>query len=408
MALRCIFILGTISLFCGAEPAIDRTAAAITSAYRQDDPQAVYRLVSPAVVRFKGDQLTKLDAELQAAEVPSVAELLGEIRLKLIQQDLAGSLPVPKGRERLLLLKYLNARIEEFAERTRQRGEEIRSSKQSTTQQEFEHQLWDLHVLRNELLTAERAARYTAQIVKDKAGNAMGTLAAEDKEFVKSVAAGEAYKPLQRTDRQITEFEMELRLARLALGVKTLKDPKLTKERFLAAYATLVDSQTLIEYLTARAEARAQAEKDEQLDEPLHPVLDDDQVLNEVRQRQSEANTLAGSLANKARLLFEGLHWWMRGRYGNGTELMGLLKSEAAVRNPKDSLWLFMPRDLRIVPTEPTVGRLDSMPRFERRFLYTWAWQDRKVESASELVNTGESPNASPAYKVQANLGQFW
>lgn len=405
--IRLVFSVGFLSLVCGAEPAIDRTASAVIAAYHQDDPLAVYRLVSPAIVRFKGDQLTKLDEQLQAADVPSVAELLGEIRLKLIQQDLAGSLPVPKGRERLLLLKYLHARIEEFAKQTRDRGKEIQSAK-STTQQEFEHQLWDLHVLRNELLTAERVARYTALVVKDKSGNAMGTLTPEDKDFIKSVAAGDAYKPLQLTDRQITEFEMELRLDRLALGVRTLKDPKLTKERFLAAYATAVDAQTLIEYLAARSEARAKAEKANQPDEPLHPVLDDAQVLNEVKQRQSEAKTLAGSLATKARLVFEGLHWWMRGRYGNGTELAGLLKSEAAVRNPQDSLWLFMPRDLRIVPTEPTVGRLDSIPRFERRFLYTWAWQDRKVESVTEAVNPGESSNASPTFAVKANLGQFW
>ena len=38
-------------------------------------------------------------------------------------------------------------------------------------------------------------------------------------------------------------------------------------------------------------------------------------------------------LLEKSRLLYTGLHWWLRGRYGKGTDGFGLLKSPAAMKS---------------------------------------------------------------------------
>lgn len=397
---RLLLVCCSLGVLCGATSVVDKTAATVISAHRNDDPLAVYKALSPVIVRWKPDQLTDLDQQLKSAELPSAADLLGEIRLKLVQQGQAEYLPIPKGKERLLLLRYLHAKIEEFAAQTRTRGEEIRSSKQSRTQEEFGDQLWDLHVLRNDLLTASRIATYSSQLVQDKARNALGTLAEEDKNFIKSIGAGEAFQPLRQTEAQITEFEMQLRFERLKQGIITLRDPSLTKDRFLAAYGTAVDSELLIEYMTSRAEARRKAK---QAGEPLparHVVLDDPDILSDVERYQADAKRLSGDLAAKSRLLMEGLHFWLRGRYGSGSEMGGLLKSELAIRDPKNSMWLFMPRDIRVVPTDPVTTRSNSTPRVPRRFMQTWAWQDRQIQSTIQIT--------SRELDDRVSIKQFW
>ncbi|MDB5388104.1 MAG: hypothetical protein JWM11_3750, partial [Planctomycetaceae bacterium] len=177
--LTCLFL--SMGLLGANETAVEKAAQAVIAAHKHDNPFLVQQRLSQSIVQFKPNQISRLDEQLQKAGLPTAANLLGQLRLKFVQQNFADALPVPKGRERLLLLKYLQGHVEDFTKKTRQRGREIKGGKLAETLDEFEDQLWDLHVLRNELLTAERIAAYAKSLASDKAGNALGLLGADDK-----------------------------------------------------------------------------------------------------------------------------------------------------------------------------------------------------------------------------------
>jgi hypothetical protein len=86
----------------------------------------------------------------------------------------------------------------------------------------------------------------------------------------------------------------------------------------------------------------------------------------EVLAQSEQANKLAGDLVTKSTQLFRGLHWWLRGRYGQGTEVGGLAKSKAALKDAQLLVWLNMPARPP-VPNDPTDKSTPNVPRFERR-----------------------------------------
>jgi hypothetical protein len=112
-------------------------------------------------------------------------------------------------------------------------------------------------------------------------------------------------------------------------------------------------------------------------------------IANRVAADAKRASGLAGDLAPKARLLFEGIYWWSRGRYGLGSDVEGLAKSPAAMRSPEAQFTLQMPAATP-KPTDPA-GRISAepVPRFERRHHYLWAWEDRRLlRFAPRIIST--------------------
>ena len=87
------------------------------------------------------------------------------------------------------------------------------------------------------------------------------------------------------------------------------------------------------------------------------------------------ARESAGDLVTKSRLLYRGLHWWLRGRYGLGPDGFGLLKSVEALSSPLAQFPLYMPAGMP-TPSDPTETGY-SVPRFDRRHHYIWMYEYR-------------------------------
>ena len=78
----------------------------------------------------------------------------------------------------------------------------------------------------------------------------------------------------------------------------------------------------------------------------------------------------AGPLTAKAALLQDGLQWWLRGRYGAGPEIMGLVKTQQAVRTPEGRLQLQMPEKLEAPDPFGKAPPTTLFPFYHRRHLH--------------------------------------
>ena len=111
----------------------------------------------------------------------------------------------------------------------------------------------------------------------------------------------------------------------------------------------------------------------------------------------------AGDLVTKSRLLYHGMHWWMRGRYGLGPDGFGLLKSVAALNSPLAQFPLYMPAKTP-TPTDPTISGY-SVPKFDRRHHYIWMYEYRVLRrrhtSETKVLNRKQELTST-------KLGEFY
>jgi hypothetical protein len=168
---------------------------------------------------------------------------------------------------------------------------------------------------------------------------------------------------------------MELRLQRLQFAHCTLADSEDLRQRIFAAYAVDFDGQVLSAFLQQARKSQAQGGF-----ALSRPRLRDDRLPAKVQKLAESGRDLAGDLVEKSRLFFDGLHWWMRGRYGRGTEGNGLLKSPEALNSPLAQMALFMPTE----PPQPIDPFADGdlrTPEVDRRHYYTWATEQPRFRT---------------------------
>ena len=344
-------------------------------AWRAGDPLHLLRLVGEQVARQSEQQNAALDRALAEEKAPSLGRMLTDARMNLVRLDAGSQAPEATLAEIVLMVGELERQIQEkiaTAKKVELFADPLPSP---ATLTEFRDQLWKAHVQNNELINAAflalqgRALLNSPLIAKVK-NPTPGQEAAFAIDFVKY--QGEA----QELQRDLNERAIELRVNRIAFALKLLEGKNDLKERFLAAYAVGVDGEILIQGLK-NDKVRFRREN-----------LSSPTLADELRASVDRGKTLAGDLIKKSELLFAGLHWWRRGRYGRGSELHGLLKPEAALKNPAAQIGLLMPRTSP-EPTDPAKGGRPS-PDFDRRHHWTWAWEDRQFETVGTGSHTSE------------------
>ena len=374
-------------------PALQQAFEAIRAAYVAGDSAELWQSLANTVDRVRDPQVQELDRALAAEDIPTVEELLVEARLNLVQQGLADALAEPGIRERLLVLAGLDQRIAATLEQVA--DDPLLSADPAPTDdlERLERELWDLHVLKNRLLVAERCAGDSVRLARGVADPTFEQLEPSNKAIV-ALGRVPDFEAIQRARWNILEAELARRLQRLETGVEILRDATFRRERFLAAYSTQLDARILTAFFEERA------------GQPNHPPLaqkslGDPEAAGRVADLGAAAEQLAGDLAERSRLFFEGLHWWLRGRYGAGPDLGGLAKSAAALREPGALWWLYMPAEPP-TPTNPADPTTPDIPACDRRHHFTWAWEDRRVqERAAYSVKT-------TSRQVRRELPGFW
>jgi hypothetical protein len=366
------FLLTALVLPCSAAPAALKGKLKLTleqqviPAYQQGDSIAVVRTLAPLVSRLTDDVLAEVDAFLQQQQVPPLGELLATARTSLIRQQVSG-LPRPTQRELLIVLPVWHTELAAVLDSENQPGAITNPPPRGTSMEDYEKLFWELHVAENQLWNARQLAGQIANwtrrgLNRSNLNDAQRTLLDFDYE------TGEAR--IRELAQQRMDRELLLRAQRLGDAVNDLADRKDHRSRLLAAFALATDSRLLAEYLERHP-------KLPDGDDPSTMPLTKAELAELTRQGRQAAGE---KLLVKGQLLFEGLHWWLRGRYGRGSEGGGLFKNKQVLTNPALRFGLLMPTD----PPRPTVpgvaSRYEPVPFADRRHHYVWAWENQGIE----------------------------
>lgn len=335
----------------------------VIPAYQRGNPAEVLKALSPIIGRLDDERIRLADDLLRQQNVPPISQLLSEARRTLVEQGLENTLPKPTLREVGIVAPRLAAEIKGIIDDIAQHPAMANPPPRYKTVGEYERLFWQIHVMQNRLLNARRLAQYTDDFVRQLRAGKLDKLAPHQREAIVADYRG-VIQEVDDAQQELGERSLELRLDRLRLAANALVEPAISEEKFLAAYSVSTDSRILKDYLqSGAASSRAS--------------LTAPETLQEVEWLETVGRERGGDLITKSELLFHGLHWWLRGRYGRGSDGFGLFKDEVALNSPDDMFRLIMPRE----PSEAAkfVSDADNPYPVPRRHYYTWAWEARPV-----------------------------
>ncbi len=363
----------------------------IVPAYRQEDSASIERILSNWLTKFNDEELDKIDELLDSHGVPPTGRLILDVR---VTQLLAGNNPangkVPP-RELTRSMPVLFDRVNEEVERITESEFFEEKLPDYSGMQDYHDAFWEIHVAKNKLRTAKRSTRYgQAFLDAATATKLRGLTKAEQESLEIDFTAQE--KAVDEAIDRLDEAKTEMQIAALSKAAKVVRESDDYKERLRAAYVIEFSSDPIIETLKKKSP-----------NEYERPLLQDEQLLSTVESSVRYARESAGDLAEQARLLYLGMHWWMRGRYGAGPDGMGLLKSVHALRSDEAQFPLYMPTKPP-QPTEPSASSYGyGVPQYDRRHHYIWMYEYRTMLSKNVFT---EETTYEP--KSKTKLDQFY
>jgi hypothetical protein len=336
-------------------------------AYQGGEPLTLLNLVNGQLARWTDPQIAGINQLLAELKAPTLDKMLTDARMNLVRAGIANKGPEPTARETAIVLREIKRRIEEIlntAQKIKLMQEPLPQPKSLT---EFRDLLWDAHVQNNELINADGLAQQGHLITQSKVVSKAKNATAADKALFGTKFA-DIITRIRAVHRELNERGVELRVSRVKFALKILQESKDIKERFFAAYAVGIDGELLVNGFNESPGPFGR----ESLNAPGFALA--------LKSDVDRGKQLAGDLVNKSKLLFAGLHWWRRGRYGRGVELNGLLKNQAAQTQLAAQIALNMPR-VSPVPVDPAKNPMNQIPDYDRRHHYTWTWQTRQFQT---------------------------
>ena len=382
-------------------------------AYNLGNRHAVFNILFELNKKLDEDALDRVDGMLASAGLPSVSAILVKYRMDMLRQGLSKKLPRPGWKE----LAATIPEIEEFVRVIQDRVESHRSMKnplpEPTGMDDYDRLFWEIHVLENQLETASEYCRYGADLTTRNSrllSKRSSPSEITDTEFEAT------YQALKRLHSDLQQRKLELRMQRVQLAARQLEASDRFIDRLRAAFVVDLDGEKLNQFFS-------------QLDE--HPrdditraALRDDELRHRLSERMEHARELAGDLIPQSRLFFEGLHWWLRGRYGRGPEMMGLLKHHDALRDPRLMFGLVMPVEFPAPANEDATAELDSQyavtpadrymsrtsiaPDYDRRHYYNWTFEYRTLRQKRDSQTIVRETDHSVTIKSRTVMEDFY
>jgi hypothetical protein len=362
-------ILGGVEAADAADPVLIKRHEAtlmneIVPAYQRGDSLAVLEAASALVGKLDEARMKLANDVLRKEDVPELDKLLADARRLLVEQGDWKRLPKPTIQELAIVVPRLQADTAAVLADAARFATMKDPLPRFDLPSEYQALFWESHVLDNRLTNAGTLALYTDSLVRQLRNRQhlaklpdlqREAIEADHRAFAAEVAT---------VQQELRERNLEMRLNRLRAAVRVLKLHPLEEERFVAAYSVAVDSRMLKEFLSMQAK-------------PNRAALDREFLTEEVADLEARGRELGGDLIAKSEMLFRGLHWWLRGRYGAGAEAAGLFKGEIALSSPEAMFRLIMPS----APTEiaQLMNQGGKVYPVDRRHYYTWAFEDRKV-----------------------------
>jgi hypothetical protein len=365
---------------------------AACAAFQQGAPLTVVQRLSSLV--SKDEVQRDVEEELKRRQLPPLGEVLAAARLALVQQGQAGQVPRPTRNEVLLLLPAVKQRLHAMLDEISGRAVLRDTLPPTETFAMFADVLWQLDAVESQLDDIEQVGGYLRTLARGLAKADLDKLDGELRAMVQNDDAGSLVASFDAIRGGLEERRVELAIGRLRLAAKILSQPQLTVDHLLAATVWSGDFQRASAFLKKpRRTVRRAALRE-------HDLTKSVTTLGEQLKKSS------GPLSAKARLLQEGLDWWLRARYGAGPDAMGLVKGQEQVRTPDGRFELYLPNEFPR-PHDPFIKpEPDARARaqYERRHLYAWACGSRGLHGAGCVYagfqtdkNLGKRPGLDPA-----------
>lgn len=358
---------------------LDQLVNELLTPWMAGDHGTTIKALRSQIGRAKDAQLADLNEALQSRGAPTMAGILMETHLRMVRVGIRDSLNDAGVKERVLLIQEIDDQIGKRFETVRA----IELMRDPLPDPEdflaYRNMLWEAHVHNNQLQEAVELARF-GTMVSGTVTKLNAKVPQSDRDVLATDFSNHT-RSAADLRQELLERGVELRLARISFALDRLQQRSTDmRSRFFAAYAVGADGASLESWLKDHAQHASRE------------LLQDPDLLVNLQKSLQEGRQVAGEMVHKAELLFEGLHWWRRGRYGAGPDGEGLLKSVAALDRPAARLPLYMP-EASPVPTDPfATNPIAWSPRFDRRHHYVWAWQDRDFflsqASSSASVST--------------------
>ena len=376
VCLSLCFMLLAGHIWCEDEKELPKTVSGqldqIIATYQNDNLIRLVNQIAPLLKRMDTDRQAAADSYLQGKGIPKLGEMVVDARFRLQESHYRGALPKPSFREAMAVSKELHDRIR-FAERAFASNRVSEKPLPRVDKlDDYELLIWDLHVLRNQFTNAvkySRAAKqflqpFARRIEKEKADFSDDQLKIAETDFTRLT------ERLNKRLNDINEIEAIFRIYRLEDASAVLSKSTVLRDQLAAAFALEFDMRILENFLTQNANRLETLSRED---------LRDPNLLDSLRAMTNRVRKENADVIRKAELLYVGMHWWYRGRYGAGPLVRGLLKSPNATRSEEALFPLYMPIRL----PRPADPYLESRPalRYERRHHYNWAVEYRPVQS---------------------------
>jgi hypothetical protein len=286
----------------------------------------------------------------EADSEASPPEATPSLQIRLLEQGVLKISPAMKPNDALNLLTSIHERV--TTSLAKSKAHPAFGKNAPVSLEEFEKFFWSMHVLQNQLNNTSRLLTYVPTLKPQaskhqaKAGDNTSALQADWQGI-----SGE----VKELRTKLVSLDKDWRTERVKLADKVLTDKSDVAERLLAALALDMDSEVL-------------------LPKPTKEKTDVSPQVQQIKQTIEHARAAAGKeFIQKSRLLFTGLHWWSRGRYGVGTTGHGLLKDAAALQSADVMFGLNMPINLA------NMTENDRVPVVDRRHHYLWQFESRQI-----------------------------
>lgn len=418
---------------------------------------AVTETVADIARKSNESQAAAIDGYLESLAQPPLARIIVGAYLRMAEQNIDLKGTAPKGKELALVLEGIQSVTQEvLAERQTHHMFQTPTADQLQEFGEFERRLWDAHVLENRIESAWRTAKLGERFAQARRATPVKNLTASQKEALEADYGALADK-LEAMRRDLLEHGLALRIRRIHRAEQLLAESKSVSARLEASFTLDWDGDLLAELFARRAQAEAKADPPDAAqnkkvkpnerkaggdakvvnkasaespenpalpaaEEPPQPTpntspLDLESVTaadlhrpelgEQIRLAVAHGRQVAGrDLIEKSRLLFTGMHWWFRGRYGAGSEAFGLLKNPTALRSPQVMFALYMPR----VPPRPTAPSPTgtNQPQIDRRHHYLWRYTTERFVFEASKTQASYKELTKTAGAVEITTSHFY
>ncbi|MBA62251.1 MAG: hypothetical protein CMJ76_07780 [Planctomycetaceae bacterium] len=327
-------------------------------AYRTGQLETVILSGSLIANKVSGPLIGEIDIYLGEQNIESLGVILARSRFMLLTQG--RQLPPPATvKELILTVPHFQKQVQEVITGTLRPAIMQEGMELPVTLKDFEEALFKVHIYKNDLINLDRTSLLASQAVEYALRT--GKVKPVDQEKL-SFNFVEARQQIIAENENRVGFELTLRVDRVRLAKRIIEESDELDQLLLAAFAMDQDLKIINDFVQQQRQGLFQS-----IEAP---------DIDQINRTGEQAQQNAPRLFREAEMLFTGIHWWIRGRYGKGVAANGLLKGAYVKKNSAAGFALNMPRN-RVVATDPFAnGGSEESPYVARRHENTWAWEN--------------------------------